>query len=234
MFSRLAHRAPPFNVSSWMTPVLPVNFLVSLPFCRYGLTVITRSIGHIGVLLMLLYSIGTCAGELRSYFEIAGSLYNPDWELRENASGIRLSGAWFATERVRFRATYNSADTDVVNLPIRNIRGLPFRNWRELGAGYVHTLSRSTSLETEISYQAVDLYDDIEAGPAVTVGIQHIFGKRFTGALRLGWFDLQGSDTRFTGELFTTLRPGVALVTRIDDTSNFDFTWYEVGLRFAF
>ncbi|MBT8137933.1 MAG: hypothetical protein KJO54_13025 [Gammaproteobacteria bacterium] len=193
-----------------------------------------RSIKHIAVLSALLYSMGAGAETARGYFELAGSLYNPDWELRENATGLRLSGAWLVTDKLRIRGTYNTADTDFVDLPIRELRGLPFGNWREAGVAYVHPVGSKTRLDLELSYQGVELAGDIESGSGVSVGIQHIFDQRFSGSLRFGWFDLDGSDTRLTGELLTQIGSNVALVTRIDDTAGFDFTWYEVGLRFRF
>lgn len=211
-----------------------VNFLVLQPVRRYGLRVTFRSIQHIGGMFLLLYSISACADAPRGYFELAGSLYNPDWELRENATGVRLSAAWLVTDSLRLRGSYNTADTDFVDLPIRELRGLPFGNWREAGVAYVYTASSKTSIELEVSYQGVELSGEIESGSGASVGIQHIFSQRFTGLLRFGWFDLDGSDTRLTGELQTRIRPNVALVTRIDDTAGFDFTWYEVGLRFEF
>ena len=212
---------------------------MSICLCGKEYTVIVRDVAnramrHILFTILLLYSVGTHADPLRGSIEISGSLYNPDWELRENATGMRLSGMWMIGENVRIRGSYNSADTDVVNLPIIRLRGLPFGNWREAGLGYLWQLSNNTSVEAELSYQGVELYDKIESGGAILAGINHRFGDRISGSLRLSYFDIRSADWRLTGDLYTALSERIDLVTRIDDTSKFDFTWYEVGLRFRF
>ena len=126
---------------------------------------------------MLLYSMDASAETERGYVEIAGSLYNPDWELRENASGLRLSAAWLATDKLRIRGSYNTTDTDFVDLPIRRLRGLPFGNWREAGVAYVHPVGSNTLIDLELSYQGVDLSGDIRSGSGASVGIQHILTR---------------------------------------------------------
>lgn len=139
-----------------------------------------------------------------------------------------------ATSQLRLRGTYNSIDTDVVNLPIVRLRGLPFGNWRELGLGFLLPFSRNTDAEVEVSYQAVDLYDMTESGAALSAGISHKINHRFAAALRVTYFDIRSADWRITWDLYTTLTQQIDLLTRIDDTSEFDFTWYEIGLRFRF
>ena len=74
----------------------------------------------------------------------------------------------------------------------------------------------------------------VESGAALLTGISHRFGDRLSGSLKLSYFDLWSPDWRLTGELGTRLVDRVELITRIDDTSDFDFTWYEIGLRISF
>lgn len=186
------------------------------------------------ILAILLCATSQATDYSRGSIELAASLYNPDWEFRENATGLRLSGMRRFGDHFRIRATYNTIDTNFVDLPIIGIRGLPFGNWREFGLGYVTELSADTLLEAEASYQGVELYNQVESGGAVLLGITHRFNERFSAALRLSYFDIQTADWRLTGDLYTALSRRIDLVTRIDDTGQFDFTWYEIGLRFRF
>lgn len=189
---------------------------------------------HILFLITMLLSGYACAEAPRASIEISGSLYNPDWEQRENATGLRISGMWMAGKNIRFRGSYNSIDTNVVPLPVVSVRGLPFSNWREAGVAYIWQLASDTNAEVEVSYQGFELYDNTESGAALLAGISHRLNDRFNATIRLSYFDIESPDWRLTGELFTTLSESVDLVTRIDDMSEFDFTWYEVGLRIRF
>lgn len=189
---------------------------------------------HVPILMFLLCCTAVNAETPRGSIEISASLYNPDWEFRENATGLRLSGMWMLGSHFRIRGTYNSIDTNFVDLPIVGLRGLPFGNWREAGLGYIWELTDRTAVEAELSYQGVELYDKTKSGSAISAGFMHRFSERFSGSLRLSYFDLESRDWRVTGDFYTAISERFDLVARIDDTSEFDFTWYEIGLRIRF
>ncbi len=190
------------------------------------------SIKHIALAAVLACPAAATAGET-GWFEIAGSYYNPDWEFRESESGIRLTahyrrGHWYGG------ASYNTIDTKRVDEPVVRLRGLPFGDWRELTVGRSFGLTPDSSLRLEAAYQGITVFDSTESGYLLATALTHRFGPRFSGSLRLGYLRLEERDWRVTGELVVATGERSAVVARIDDFAEFDFTWYELGVRFSF
>ena len=190
------------------------------------------SIRHIVLTGLLACPAWAAAGDA-AWVEIAGSYYNPDWEFRESESGVRLSGhfqrgGWYVG------ATYNTIDTKPVDLVVVRLRGLPFGDWRELTVGHSLDLTPDTSWALEAAYQGVSVFDATESGYSIASALAHRFGPRVSGSLRVGYLQLEEQDWRITGQLLVSTGERSAVVARIDDFAEFDFTWYELGVRFFF
>ncbi len=193
------------------------------------------SIRHIALVSLLVALPAQATGQDQSWVEISGSYYNPDWEFRESETGLRFAGhyqrgPWYVG------ATYNTIDTDRVDIPgVVRLRGLPFGDWRELTIGHSFTAATSSlSLRVEAAYQGITVFDSTESGYSFGAALQHRFNPLVSGSLRLNYQQLEEQDWRVTGQLLFTTGERSAVVARIDDFAEFDFTWYELGIRFFF
>ncbi|NND61132.1 MAG: hypothetical protein HKN49_12775 [Gammaproteobacteria bacterium] len=159
------------------------------------------------------------------------SYYNPDWELRESESGLRLSAA-YTNAAWSFVATHNSIATQRVNQDVVRLRGLPFSNWNEIWVSRSVGLSDSLALEFSATYQSLNLQGETRSGGGAAVGLNSNWSDRWRTQLRISNFTLEENDWRITGELAYRAQTDAELILRIDDFDEFDFTWYEIGYRF--
>lgn len=193
----------------------------------------SRAILLTSTLTLLWAAPALSADQNPSWVEVSGSVYDPDWELRTREYGLRLAaqlglGNWYLA------GAYNTIATSRVDEPVVRVRGLPFRNWREAELGYRHTLAPTTSASVAVAYAGLELFDEIRSGYWIGATLVQRFGARTAGSLRLAYMELDERDWRLTGELVIDATTRLALVLRLDDFAEYDFTWYEVGARWRF
>lgn len=163
------------------------------------------------------------------WVELGISHYDPDWELRDRETGLR-GAAQVGTDQWFVTAFFNTIATARVDEPVVRLRGLPFEDWRELGAGY-RLGDGTTNFVLAVSYAGVKLGNENRDGFWAGASVTRQFDKHWAGSLRLAYFDLTESDVRLTGELDYRATDRMSIVFRIDDFNEFDFTWYELGAR---
>lgn len=173
------------------------------------------------------------AEKMSGWLELSASVYDPDWEFREREQGLRLAaqvgfGDWFLA------GGYNTIATSAVDLPVVRVRGLPFRNWHELVVGYQHPLSATTSVTVAAAYTGLELFDEVHSGYWSGATVTQRVGSRVEASLRVAYMELDEQDWRLTGQLLIDTSERTALVLRLDDFAEYDFTWYEIGVRWRF
>jgi hypothetical protein len=170
-------------------------------------------------------------GHALRYLETAFSLYNPDWEARENASGVSLSGSLPLTRHVRVSAGINLLETDPVEgLTVRHVSGKPFENWRSIGLGIFGHGPSGTLWTADIYAAAVDIEGDTENGGTIMLGVQKSF-DRLTAALGAGYLDLAIEDSIVEGTVAYEMTARWSAMARVRDYAEWDFTLYELGVR---
>ncbi len=189
--------------------------------------------------LAMLFAVDAAAQEgTRDYVEVAYSLYNPDWERRENASGASLLASRRLGDRFRATASVNLLETGDTGLDVVNARGLPFSNWHTVGLGVYGPLGSRFGYTVTGTYQGVDVDDNYESGAGIAGGLYAVFGSVFGRELELGlevgFIDVVISDTTLVGQVVYRLSGSTALTARIMDYADWDYTRYELGLRATF
>lgn len=173
-------------------------------------------------------------GAALTSIEAAWSLYNPDWEERHNAGGISLLARASLAQRVHAIASINLLSTDRVDLPVTSVRGLPFRNWHAVGAGYQWPLPGNLTVETTLSIQGVEIDGNMERGPGVALALAGVARERVQWRIEAGWIDVAIQDTTLIAQAAFALNRALAVTARIADYAKWDYTRYELGLRMRF
>lgn len=168
------------------------------------------------------------------YVEVAYSLYNPDWERRENASGVSLLGSKSLGNRFHAMASINLLETDDTGLDVTSARGLPFKNWHVVGAGLHGVLGSRFGYSITASYQGVDVEDNYENGAGISAGLSAVVFGNVELGVEVGWLDLVISDATLVGHAAYRLNGSTMLTARVMDYADWDYTRYEIGLRATF
>lgn len=181
--------------------------------------------------LILLFFTTPLAAE--TWVELNFSYYNPDWEFRESESGMRLSAGAYRG-KWGLLATYNFIATAPVDEPVERLRAFPFKNWRELHLTRELVALPRTVIRADISYQGLEVFGSTRNGHALGLSLSQQLNDRISAGFALNRLRLEERDWRITGELAYSFNDSMSLVTRIDDFAEYDFTWYELGLRVSF
>ena len=170
----------------------------------------------------------------RDYVEVAYSLYNPDWERRENASGASLLASKALGAQFRLVAGINLLETDDTGLDVVSARGLPFRNWHTVGAAYGGDLGSQFGFTVTAAYEGVEVDGNYKSGASLSAGLTTLVFRNLELGVAVGWLDLVISDTTLVGHGTWRLTDRTHLTARIMDYAEWDYTRYEIGLRAGF
>ena len=113
------------------------------------------------------------------------------------------------------------------------VGGEQFNSWTEVGVGYALN-DWLKGLYTYVSYTSVDGESETIDGPGVHLGYQWQWNKQWSSRIQVGHLDTEIDDIQLEGQLNYQFADSFQLSIALQDHSDWDYTFYKVGVLYRF